>query len=83
MTGVLAIQPPQGADWLIILLVAVLLFGAKKLPDLASSMGKSITNFKKGMKEGAEEDDPAAADTAATAAEAEVPPATQTSRDHG
>ncbi|MPZ72916.1 MAG: twin-arginine translocase TatA/TatE family subunit [Nitriliruptorales bacterium] len=79
MTGVLALQPPQGADWLIILLVAVLLFGAKKLPDLASSMGKSITNFKKGMKEA--EDDTAAPD--ATASEDEVPPATQTSRNHG
>lgn len=81
MTGVLAIQAPQGAEWLIILLVAVLLFGAKKLPDLASSMGRSVTNFKKGLKEGADEDAPHGDDAAAS--ETEVPPATQTSRDHG
>ena len=83
MTGVLAIAMPQGGEWLIILVVAVLLFGAKKLPDLASSMGKSVTNFKKGLKE-SEEESAADADTTTTpAAETEVPPATQTSRDHG
>ncbi len=40
---------------LILLAVVVLLFGGKKLPELGSSMGKALTNFKKGMKE----DDPA------------------------
>jgi sec-independent protein translocase protein TatA len=86
MTSALAITMPQGGEWLIILVVAVLLFGAKKLPDLASSMGKSVTNFKKGLKEG--EEDSAAETTPppttqAPTAETEVPPATQTSRDHG
>lgn len=37
---------------LILLAVVVLLFGGKKLPELGSSMGKALTNFKKGMKEG-------------------------------
>ena len=36
---------------LILLAVVVLLFGGKKLPELGSSMGKALTNFKKGMKE--------------------------------
>lgn len=57
MYGTLAITMPQGAEWIIILLLAVLLFGAKKLPDLGSSVGKSIRNFKKGMDEGREEDE--------------------------
>ena len=57
MHGMLAIQAPQGAEWLIILLIALLLFGAKKLPDLGSSVGKSIRNFKKGMDEGRAEDE--------------------------
>ena len=35
---------------LLILLLAVLLFGAKKLPALARSLGKSIKEFKKGAK---------------------------------
>ena len=41
---------------LIVLLVIVVLFGAKKLPDLARSLGRSSSEFKKGLKEGSEED---------------------------
>lgn len=37
---------------LILLAIIVLLFGGKKLPELGNSMGKAITNFKKGMKDG-------------------------------
>ena len=40
-------------EWLIVLGVILLLFGAKKLPELARSLGKSSSEFKKGMKEGA------------------------------
>lgn len=36
----------------IIAVVCFLLFGAKRLPQLGSSLGQAITNFKKGMKEG-------------------------------
>ncbi len=65
-----------------ILLLFVLLFGAKKLPDLGSSVGKSIKNFKKGVAE-ADDKDAAAANVeeARPATEASVPPSTQTSRD--
>ena len=38
-------------EWLIIGLIAVLLFGGAKLPQLARSMGSSVTQFKKGLKE--------------------------------
>jgi sec-independent protein translocase protein TatA len=36
---------------LLILLIALLLFGAKKIPDLAKSLGKGIKEFRKGLKE--------------------------------
>lgn len=36
---------------LIVLAVVLLLFGGKKLPQLGSALGKSLVNFKKGMKE--------------------------------
>jgi sec-independent protein translocase protein TatA len=48
-------------EWLIVLGVILLLFGAKKLPELARSLGKSSTEFKKGMKEGAAGTDEAGA----------------------
>ncbi len=37
---------------LLVLLVVLLLFGAKRLPDLARSLGKSLREFKKGREEG-------------------------------
>ncbi|MCS6771202.1 MAG: twin-arginine translocase TatA/TatE family subunit [Kiritimatiellae bacterium] len=38
---------------LLILIVLILLFGSKKIPDLARALGKSIGEFKKGREEGA------------------------------
>jgi sec-independent protein translocase protein TatA len=35
------IQMPQGAEWLIILAIVVLLFGSAKLPALVKQLGKS------------------------------------------
>ena len=46
-----------GPEWLIVLGVIVLLFGAKKLPELARSMGKASSEFKKGMREDHSDDD--------------------------
>ena len=36
---------------IVIVLVFILLFGAKKLPELASALGKAIREFKKAGKE--------------------------------
>jgi sec-independent protein translocase protein TatA len=38
-------------EMLIIVLVILLLFGAKKIPELAQGLGKGIREFKKGMKD--------------------------------
>ena len=42
-------------ELVIVLLVAILIFGAKKIPEIAKSLGKSINSFKKGMRETEEE----------------------------
>ncbi|MBI9021258.1 MAG: twin-arginine translocase TatA/TatE family subunit [Verrucomicrobia bacterium] len=46
----------QGApEILLIVFVILLLFGSKKLPELARSLGKSLNEFKKGQTESAPE----------------------------
>ncbi len=44
-----------GPEILIVLVVVLLLFGAKKLPGLARSVGASAKEFKKGVDEGADD----------------------------
>lgn len=47
----------DGWEIIVILLIVLLLFGAKKLPDLARSIGASAKEFRKGLAEGSEEED--------------------------
>ena len=42
---------PGGTELLIIFGIIVLMFGAKKIPDLAKGIGKGIKNFKAEMKD--------------------------------
>ena len=46
---------PSGSEWLIILLVVLLLFGGKKIPELMKGVGKGIRSFKDGVREASEE----------------------------
>ena len=41
----------QGWEWIILLIVVLLLFGGKKIPELMKGIGKGIKGFKDGMKE--------------------------------
>lgn len=44
----------MGPEWIIVAVVAVaVIFGAKKLPEMARSVGKAQGEFKKGLQEGA------------------------------
>lgn len=47
---------PGGPEMLLVLLVVLLLFGAKKLPELARSMGQASKEFKTGLKDGYKEE---------------------------
>ncbi|MBD3914448.1 Sec-independent protein translocase subunit TatA [Nocardioides hwasunensis] len=52
---------PQGAEWLVILAIVVLVFGAAKLPDLARSSGQALRIFKtetKNLRDNDDDDDP-------------------------
>lgn len=41
----------SGSHWLIVFGIVLLLFGAKKIPELAKGVGQGIRNFKKEMKD--------------------------------
>ncbi len=47
----------RGWEWIIILVVVLLLFGGKKIPELMRSMGKGIKSFKAGLNDVADEID--------------------------
>jgi sec-independent protein translocase protein TatA len=58
----------RGSEWLILILVIVLLFGARRLPDAARGLGRSLRIFKaetKGLTE---------PDATASASEGQAPP---------
>ncbi|GAA4457177.1 MAG: twin-arginine translocase TatA/TatE family subunit [Chitinophagaceae bacterium] len=47
------ISMPSGGEWITILLVVIVLFGGKKIPELARGIGKGIREFndaKEGVK---------------------------------
>ena len=42
---------PSGMQLLVIVLIILILFGGKKIPELAKGLGSGIKNFKKAVKE--------------------------------
>jgi len=77
--SLLAVFGLGGPELLLILAVVLLLFGAKKLPELAKGLGRSVKEFKKATNE-AEEDEqsakPAPAPAPVANAEAKKPEST-------
>jgi sec-independent protein translocase protein TatA len=43
-------------ELLLILFIVLLLFGAKKIPDVAASLGRGIQSFRKAVKEGVQDE---------------------------
>lgn len=63
-------------ELLIILVIVLLIFGATKVPNIARSLGKSINEFKAGVKEGDPKDKTATTATDAKASTNGSPGAT-------
>ncbi len=42
---------PGGTEWLVILVIVLVIFGGKKIPELMGGLGKGIKSFKKAMNE--------------------------------
>ncbi len=45
MNPVMLLSMPSGMEWLWIVLVVIILFGGKKIPELAKGIGKGIREF--------------------------------------
>jgi sec-independent protein translocase protein TatA len=52
---------PEGGEWIVLLVIVVLLFGTKKLPELARNSARALVEFRK-VASG--QDDDAKAETA-------------------
>lgn len=47
---------PGPSEWLVVAIVAlIVIFGAKKIPEMARSLGRAQSEFKKGLREGQQE----------------------------
>jgi len=57
----------------ILLVIVLLVFGPKRLPELGSSLGKAITGFKRGIKDSEEEIRKAVTEESTVAQSAESP----------
>lgn len=65
---IVAVWTPGLGELIIILVVVLLLFGAKRLPEMARSLGRSSKEFKRGLDESVVEDEePEGADESRTA----------------
>ena len=50
---------PSGAEWIIVLVIVLVVFGGSQLPKVARNLGKAQSELKKGLAEGAAEADAA------------------------
>jgi sec-independent protein translocase protein TatA len=73
---------PGGMQVILILAIVLILFGAKKIPELAKGLGHGIKEFKKATKEVTDEiNNPAPTEMATTVTPAQkLPPANTTAQ---
>ncbi len=69
---------PGGGQIILILIIVLIMFGAKKIPELAKGLGTGIKEFKKATKEVT--DEISNADTTSTPPPAKIPPANTTAQ---
>ena len=55
---------PKGMEWIVILIVALLIFGPKNLPKLGKSLGSTVKNIRECMEsdEDSKDDEPVVAE---------------------
>jgi sec-independent protein translocase protein TatA len=73
----LAMGMPGPTEWVVILMIVLVLFGAKKLPELAKSLGQGMNEFRKARQEFDKELQVAAQDLKAEPKSVQSAPAVQ------
>lgn len=75
-------RPPQGFEWVLILFLVLLLFGSKRLPEMARGIGRSLRILKAETRQLADDDaaSPAKPAELTDAAPAEAPAAPQSDK---
>jgi sec-independent protein translocase protein TatA len=65
LNSIFLISMPGGSEWILIILVVLLMFGGKKIPELMRGVGRGIrefndakSNVKNEIEEGMKEKDP-------------------------
>ena len=51
MDRLILLSMPGGAELFVLFLIVLILFGAKRIPEVAQNLGKGIREFKKSMRE--------------------------------
>ena len=67
---------------IVILLVALIVFGPKRLPEMGRSLGRGMREFKESVTGNDRDDEPAALPTSSVTQDAPVTPAPQREHDH-
>lgn len=70
----------RGSEWLILLLIVLLLFGARRLPDMARGLGRSLRIFKAETKGLMSDDEARSADVKAQDAAPTAAPSEEAAR---
>jgi len=78
MNAMLAVLGLSGGELVLVLVVILVLFGAKRIPEFAKGLGKGINEFKKASREVTDEIERSGEETPAPVKPAPRPPDTQT-----
>ena len=53
----LLVRMPGGYEWILILIVVLILFGGRKIPELMRGLGRGVKEFKDGVADEESQDD--------------------------